>query len=135
MRPTSTAIQLLPLPSQFQHATPHFSAPATSACPGHRNPQPAGRTTPCSATHCRATAQRSSGELFVGWATGGGRVAGGAVTGAAATVSRVVVVTGPGFSVVVGGEVVGFTVVEVVVDDVDDVLGGNAGSGATSFAA
>src|SRR3954454_3893833 len=97
MRPTSTAIQLAPLPSQFQQATPHRGAPATMAEPGQRKPQPAGRLRPCSMTHWWAMAQRSSGELPVAWATGAGAttrgvVAGGRVVGAA-------VVTGRGFRV------------------------------------
>src|SRR4051812_7255001 len=114
MRPTSTAIQLCPSPLQFQHATPHLGWPSCNACPGQRKPQPAGRARPCAPTHCRALLQRSSGVEFPGRATGAGLVVGGAVAGVvAATAAR-------GFAVVITG--FGFTVVDVVDDDVELVV-------------
>ena len=130
MRPMSTAIQFCMSPLQFQQAMPHLGAPPTMACPGHRYPQPAGRTKPCWATHWRALAQRSSAVKFPGRATGAGVVVGGAVAGVVAGA------TGRGLAVVVTG--LGLTVVDVdvdvdvVVDDVvlDVVDGGTVVSGA-----
>jgi hypothetical protein len=108
----STAIQLLPFPSQFQQAMPERAVPPTTAEPGHRKPHPAGRAKPCSATHWRAAAQRSTADGPEGGATG---AAAAVVGGAVATVlwdGAAVVVTGLGFTVV---DVLGTDVVEVVV--------------------
>src|SRR3954467_11809844 len=133
MRPTSAAIQLAPSPLQFQHATPQRSAPLTRACPGHRNPQPAGRAKPWSMTHWWAVAHRSSGVKLAASATGGaagargGGGGGGAGRGRGAAVGGGVVgVVVAGRGRVVGGVVglgAGFTVVEVEVE-VDVVVVG-----------
>ena len=134
MRPTSMAIQL-PAPWQFQQAMPHRGVPWTSACPGHRNPQPAGRTSPCAATHWRAAAQRSAEPLLVGcWATtgdGGGWVTRGGVAGGAEA-TRVVFVAGRGFTVV---DVDVLVDVDGEIEEVDvEVLetGGSATTSATA---
>lgn len=124
-------------PLQFQQAMPHLGAPSTTAGPGQRYPQPAGRTRPCCATHCRALAQRSSGVKLPGRATGvGGAVAGGAVAGTTAR-GLAVVATGFGFGLTVVDVDVDVDVdveVDVVVDDVVLEVDGSGGGSVVSVA-